>query len=281
MTDIHTAVAVSPVALFNGCSATVNFALRLRSPCKAASHHTDEKQTCHIHLIRVNNSNDSNNSYNNKQPSNINPMSEVESLKQQVADLAALVKKQSQLLTKTGQQVLSLQVESTKHKVSDFNPKNLSGAPRSRHQPSVDTTDFATNEDLVQLVGELQGQLEVLEERGIRRLINSQKKAGEVLAPLLNQDGEEPSFELFPGTLAEFEKLNDEDLVKLARFYELLPPTAAERAKFEEFIEGKSDSPDADVVVKPSDFSKDDLVEAYDKLARFLGLSFRRGDDAW
>jgi hypothetical protein len=204
----------------------------------------------------------------------------VETLRTQLEELSLLVKKQSELLTKTGQQVLTLQVENTKNKVASFNPKNVSRAS-SKHQPTIDTTDFVTNEDLVQLVGELQGQLDVLEERSIRRLINSQKKSGEILAPLLNHDGEEPSVELFPRDLDAFEKLNNEDLVQLARFYELLPPTAEERAKFDEFVEGTSETPDVDVTIKASDFSNDDLVEAYDKLSRFLGLKFRRGEDAW
>lgn len=199
----------------------------------------------------------------------------VESLREQMEELALLVKKQSELLTKTGQQVLTLQVDNTKSKMANFNPKN------SKHQSSVDTSDFATNEDLVQLVGELQGQLELLEERSIRRLINSQKKQGEVLAPLLNHDGDEPPVEIFPGNLYAFEKLGDEELVQLARFYELLPATEAERAKFDEFVEGKSETPDLDVAVKAADFSKDDLTEAFDKLSRFLGLSIRRGQDAW
>lgn len=200
----------------------------------------------------------------------------VESLTEQLKELALLVKKQNEVISKTGEQVLTLQVENTKTRVGHFGSK-----PSAKRSPSIDTSDFATNEDLVQLVGELQGQLDVLEERSIRRLINSKKTGNELLAPLLNQDGEEPPVELFPGTLAEFKDLSDEDLVKLARFYELLPPTAAERAKFEEFVETENAAEVETVEVKPSDFSSEDLIDAYDKLSRFLGLTFRRGEDAW
>jgi len=206
----------------------------------------------------------------------------VEQLTQQVSELSLLVKKQSQLLTKTGEQVLNLQVKSQREGVENFDPKSLSGkASQRKKTPTFDTTDFATNEDLVQLVGELQGQLEVIEERSIRRLVNSQKKQGEVLAPQLNNDGEEPPFELYPKDIDAFSKIDDSTLVQLSRFYEVLPPTEEERAKFEDFVEGKSEKLDTDVKVDASAYSKDDLDEAFDKLARTLGLSVRRTVEAW
>ncbi len=206
----------------------------------------------------------------------------VEQLTQQVNELSLLVKKQSQLLTKTGEQVLHLQVKSQREGVEDFDPKSLSGkASQRRKAPNFDTTDFATNEDIVQLVGELQGQLEVIEERSIRRLVNSQKKTGDVLAPQLNNDGEEPPLELYPKDIEAFTKINDETLVQLARFYEVLPPTEEERAKFEDFVEGKSDNLEAEVKIDASRYSKDDLNEAFDKLARTLGLNVRRTVEAW
>ncbi|CDR39362.1 CYFA0S03e02520g1_1 [Cyberlindnera fabianii] len=207
-------------------------------------------------------------------------MSDVESLTKQIEELKLVVKKQSDLLTKTGEQVLRLQVSSTRGKIDAFDPSSVGGTPKQRRGKQLDTSDFATNEDLVQLVGELQGQLDVLEERAIRRLVNSKKTETELLAPLLSAYGEEPPLELFPRDIAAFEKIGDEDLVKLARFYELLPPTAEERAKFEEFVEGKDSQP-AEVEVTASSFSKDELIEAFDTLSRFLGLSVRRGDDTW
>lgn len=189
----------------------------------------------------------------------------VEQLTQQINDLSLLVKKQSQLLTKTGEQVLTLQVRAQRE--SDNEPKSLSGkVSQRRKQPTFDTTDFATNDDLVQLVGELQGQLEVIEERSIRRLVNSQKKEGDVLAPQLNSDGEEPPLELYPKDIEAFTKINDSDLVKLARFYEVLAPTQEEKAKFEDFVEGKSEKLDTEVAVDPSLYSQDDLNDAFDKL---------------
>lgn len=205
-------------------------------------------------------------------------MSTVEELTQKVADLTILVQKQSQLLSKTGQQVLTLQVDAQRQRVSDFDPKG--GKPT---RSTVDTSDFATNEDIVQLVGELQGQLDILEERSMRRLINSKKGKTEVLALIPNHDGEEPNLEFFPRDIEAFSKIDDNTLVKLARFYEKLPPTKEERAQFEDFVEGKIEKvPDQDdIQVDASSYSPDELIEAFDNVARFIGLDIRRGVDAW
>lgn len=210
-------------------------------------------------------------------------MSSVEELTKQVEELSLIVKKQQTLLQKTGQQVLSLQVDAQKKRVEDFEPTSLSGKGKTTKRVSaLESTDFATNEDLVQLVGELQGQLEILEERSIRRLINSQKKDTENLALVLNHDGEQPPLELFPSNIEEFTKIKDEELVQLARFYELLPPTAEERAQFEDFVEGKTESPEnPDLKITAASYTKEDLVEAFDSIARFIGVKVRRGVDAW
>lgn len=205
-------------------------------------------------------------------------MSTVEELTQKVEELSILAKKQSDLLAKTGEQVLSLQVQNQKTRVSEFGSFRKSKSSFPQH---IDTSDFATNEDLVQLVGELEGQLEILEERSIRRLINSKKKEGETLAPVLNHNGEEPDLSRYPKDIAAFEKIDDETLVNLARFYQLLPPTKEERAKFEELIEAGDPKLEISVDVKPSDFTEDILIDAFDDLARFLGLPSRRGADAW
>ncbi|CCH40853.1 hypothetical protein BN7_387 [Wickerhamomyces ciferrii] len=208
----------------------------------------------------------------------------VEELTNQVNDLTLLVKKQSQLLSKTGEQVLSLQVKSQKESIDNFDPKSLRGSSSrvSKKIPQLDTTDFATNEDLVELVGELQGQLDVIEERSIRRLVNSHKKSTDILAPQLNHDGEEPPLEIYPKNVEEFTKISDSNLVQLARFYEALPPTEAEKREFEAFVEGKSDKvQESSIKVDASSYSKDDLDEAFDKVARLLGLPVRRTVEAW
>lgn len=215
-------------------------------------------------------------------------MTTTQDLETRIQQLEELVSRQSKLLTKTGEQVLSLQVAQTGSKLAAFNPHSLSGSDQvkktSKFQPTSgpESEDFATNEDLVQLVGELQGQFDLLEERSIRRLINSTKQPGENLAPLLNPDGEEPPLELYPKDLDELKSIEDLKLIKLAKFYELLPPTQEERSKFEEYLEGKGENPQLqEIEIKVEDYSKEDLTEAFDNVARFLGVKLRRGENAW
>jgi hypothetical protein len=204
-------------------------------------------------------------------------MPTVEELTKQVEDLTRLVKKQSELLTKTGQQVLELQVEAQRKRVSDFDPK---GGKASRAPARIDTSDVATDEDLIELVGELQGQLEVFEERTIKRLVNSKKGKNDVLALVWNHDMEEPPLEWFPRDIEAFSKIDDDQLVQLARFYEKLPPTQEERAQFEDYAEGKIDKV-VDIKVDPANYTKDQLIEAFDNVARFIGVDIRRGTDNW
>lgn len=209
-------------------------------------------------------------------------MSTVEELTEQLQDLSLLVKKQSEMLAKTGEQVLLLQIQNQKMRVCDFGSSLGKIGGKARLAKSIDTTEFATNDDLVQLVGELQGQLDILEERSIRRLINSQKKDGETLAPILNHNGEEPDLAIYPKDIAALEELDDASLVKLAKFYELLAPTEGERKKFDELVESEDARLDTfEYEVKPEDYSKEELIDAFDDLSRFLGLAARRGTDAW
>ncbi|KAH3673401.1 hypothetical protein WICPIJ_009789 [Wickerhamomyces pijperi] len=215
-------------------------------------------------------------------------MSDIKNLETRIAQLEELVTRQSNIITKTGEQLLSLQVAQTSAKLAAFNPNSLTGGEvkkTSKFQPTAgpEDEDYATNEDLVQLVGELQGQFDLLEERSIRRLINSTKTSGSNLAPLSNPNGEEPPLDLYPKDIEALKNIDDLSLIKLAKFYELLPPTQEERAKFEEYLEGKTtENPEfQEHEVKVEDYSKEDLIEAFDNLARFLGVSLRRGEDAW
>ncbi|KAH3679680.1 hypothetical protein WICMUC_000820 [Wickerhamomyces mucosus] len=215
-------------------------------------------------------------------------MSSIEELQIKIKALEELVAKQTKLISRTGEQVLNLQVQSTSDKVARFNPYSLTGEQPikkpSKFSKHESTEDYATNEDLVQLVGELQGQLDLIEERSIRRLINSNKKPSDNLAPLFNHDGEEPDLSLYPKDIEALIKIEDINLIKLARFYELLPPTQEERSKFEEYLEGKRENPDLEEVekeIKIDDYSKEELIEAFDRLARFIGVDARRGEDVW
>ncbi|SCU86736.1 LAME_0D07448g1_1 [Lachancea meyersii CBS 8951] len=218
---------------------------------------------------------------------------ELSKLKSQVEELQQLVKKQNLLISKTGQSVLEMQVAKQKSDVEDFDSK-YSGFNKSGKSGSSaghnDATDFATNDDLVQLVGELQGQLESIEERSIRRLVNSTKvEKKDYLAPLPNSDGEIPTITegFFPRSLEDFENVSDVDLFKLAKFYELLAPSVKEQEKFEDYLEGKLDNfhindlPEEDIKKELENFSADQLTETFNDVARFLGVKSRRGADIW
>lgn len=213
---------------------------------------------------------------------------ELELLKTQVAELQELVRRQSLLISKTGQNVLELQVSKQRADVDSFGNKASSGSKVSNSQ--VENADLATNEDLVQLVGELQGQLDTIEERSIRRLANSTKTANkEFLSPLPNADGEILLAEanLFPHTLKDFEDVSDISLFKLAKFYELLPPSLKEQEAFEDFLEGKvqdfhiDEIPDEEVQKELKNYSSDQLEDIFNDLARYLGLKLRRGTATW
>lgn len=209
--------------------------------------------------------------------------SELELLKQQVAELQELVKRQSLIISKTGQNVLELQVAKQKAGVEAFGK-----APSSKSQ--LEGADYATNEDLVQLVGELQGQLEAIEERSIRRLVNSTKSdPKDLISPLPNSDAEIPVVGegFFPRSLEEFEKISDVALYKLAKFYELLPPSLKEQEQFEDYLEGKveefhiSEIKDEEVEKELKKYSSDQLEDVFNDVARYLGLKVRKGTSTW
>lgn len=214
--------------------------------------------------------------------------SELDQIKQQIADLQRLVKKQSLIISKTGQNVLEMQVSKQR---SDVNSIGSKGTDSKHGISQLEANDVVTNEDLVQLVGELQGQLDTIEERNVRRLVNSVKaQPTDILAPLPNADAEIPkggSEGVFPTTFNDFEKINDVALFKLAKFYELLPPSLKEQEKFEDFMEGKaeefhiSEMPDEEVEKELKNYSSGQLEDTFNDLARYLGLRVRRGTATW
>ena len=216
---------------------------------------------------------------------------EIELLQKQVPELQDLVKKQSLIISKTGERVLELQLDKQKHDVTDFDSKfSKSISKKSGSATQFDATDFATNEDLVELVKELQGELNFIEERSIRRLVNSLKKDDDdVIAPLPNADGDIPAISdgVFPKSLKEFKDIPDLKLVRLAKFYERLPPTLKEQEDFENFLEGKveafhiNETTDEEISKELEKFSKDELDDAFNDVARYLGLSLRRGTEIW
>lgn len=214
---------------------------------------------------------------------------ELSHLKQQVQELQELVKRQNLLISKTGQSVLELQVSKQRSDIEDLDDKYLPSKGK-KSSSQFDSTDFATNEDLVQLVGELQGQLDTIEERSVRRLVNSTKvDAKDFLAPLPNADGEIPAISdgVFPRSLQDFEKLDNSKLFRLSKFYELLPPSLKEQEKFEDFLEGKvenfhiNETTEEDVEKELENYSEEQLTDIFNDLARYLGIKTRRGTDVW
>lgn len=211
---------------------------------------------------------------------------ELDILKQQVAELQELVKRQSLIISKTGQNVLELQVSKQRSDVNSF------GKPAATKSSvaQLESADYATNEDLVQLVGELQGQLETIEERSIRRLVNySKTDSKDLLSPLPNADAEIPVVGdgLFPRSLGDFENLSNVALFRLAKFYELMPPSLKEQEHFENFLEGKveefhiSELKDEEVKKELEKYSSDQLEDIFNDVARYLGLKVRRGTATW
>ena len=117
----------------------------------------------------------------------------IKDLVAQVESLTAKVKKQSQVITQTGQQVLEIQLAAQKQKIQDIpDPQAIlnGGAGNLKQVEAIEEADYAINEDIFQLVGELQGQLDLLEERSIRRGINLTKtNANDLLAPFPDSYG--------------------------------------------------------------------------------------------
>lgn len=212
-------------------------------------------------------------------------MATIEELSQKVNDLTALVQRQANLLTKTGQQVLDLQVKDTRSKLDRIPSLSANQTLRNqaRSDQALDTTEFATNEDIVQLVGELQGQLEFLEDRSIRRLFNATKtEKTDRLAAVPNTDGDLPSE--FPKSLEEFSGISVEKVIELMHFYDILPQTKQDQERLALFMEGKISNPNqgaAAHVPTKNDFSEAEFDAMFDDLARYLGLQERRSAGAW
>lgn len=186
------------------------------------------------------------------------------SLQEQLDDVKAQLAKQGTIVAKTAQQLLSMQVSSTKKQLDAIPPP-----------PVVDSTDYATNEDLVQLVGELQGQLNLLEQKSILRTVNShQKNDTDIVLPLPNLDGDMPDSVIFPHAIIDFKALSDDTVLNLCKFYQLLPVTLEERAAMQAFVEGKTATPHvAEFDPAADEYPPETIDELYTQLVRFIGIS--------
>lgn len=186
-------------------------------------------------------------------------MADVNELSKRLDALTAFVEKQAKMIGKTGEQLVSMQVQ---------NVKQLMGGNQN-----VDMEDYVTNDDIVQLVGELQGQLDSLEERTTRRMFNCHldvEKDEGTLAPITNKDGDEPG-DSFPKTVGEFKKLDKKSIVQLSRFYELV------KQEIPENYEPGSEAESEDDFWKRMETLSDKEVDGlHDELSRFLGLRVRK-----
>lgn len=190
-------------------------------------------------------------------------------LQVQIDGLKNMVAKQRKVITETAEQVLRIQVNDTKQKMNNIRVPDITGS-------SNDSTNFATNEDLVQLVGELQGQLNILEQKSMIRILNASKKNdGDELVKLPNFDGEYPLDTLFPKNLEALIDLSDDSLVELCKFYQLMPVTLEEEARMQAFVEGKINSPNdhlSDFEPPADDYPAGLMDDLFNELTKFLGV---------
>lgn len=202
-------------------------------------------------------------------------MPTVEELETQVRELRDLVQKQQGMLAKTGQQVLELGISRQKQNISELDSKNKDLRAAAKLDPE-DKPDTLTQDDVVQLVGELQGQLDLLDERGMLRISNSQARAQQSIDAVPNAVGDLP--EQFPSTYEEFEKLEDSDILELAKFYELVAPGVTEVKAMLAEAEVPLHSAEAKEAIENAERSEKEINVAtcFNSLAKYLGLSARK-----
>ncbi|ANB14329.1 Mrp8p [Sugiyamaella lignohabitans] len=156
------------------------------------------------------------------------------------------------------------------------------GAGRSGGQGG--SNDAITSEDIVDLVTELQGQLDMLDERSVRRTANAFVAAeSDPIAPLPGRDGEFPAeTESFPATLGEFKALDTSQVEFWLKWYELLPPDEEELAQLLDRAGATLEDvgQPASTAPKPEP-SIDETNANFDSLARFLGIRARRTKGVW
>lgn len=189
-------------------------------------------------------------------------MSEVQDLSKRVDALTAYVEKQAKMIGKTGEQLVAMQVKNVKELMAGGGSK-------------IDMEDYITNDDIVQLVGELQGQLDALEERTTRRMFNchlSVENDDGLIAPITNQDGETP-LELLPKTVGEFKSLDKKSIVQLCHFYEVIKEVLPEN--FQPGNENNGETEEA-FWKRMENLSAKEVDEYHDELARYLGLRVRK-----
>lgn len=205
----------------------------------------------------------------------------ISQLQQQVSQLTFLVEKQNKLILSTGERLMALEVKQQKKNISKLNGSSKTNDDSSSDEDDDD--DYARNEDLIQLVGELQGQLLNLDYKSVNRVNNSSVKDADPLALILNADGEEPPQDVdYPKTKSELSTFTDIQIFKLALFYELVPPIVLHESdesldkKLKELSvdENQEDSLQRHMNVLLT--SQKDKDELFNNVAAYLGVTTRK-----
>lgn len=188
------------------------------------------------------------------------------------------------MIAQTGKQLMEMQLSDVKKRMALMD---------SSPQQKINVEDFATNEDIVQLVCELQGQLDFMEDRSIARTFNSHltktSADTEKIAPLCNRDGTlAPGY--FPQTVADLNSIDSADLLRLSEFYELIVENETD-PEMEAIIKSDTLTPeDAQKIMNTSlgqklleqrleEMTPDDVTELFDAFARFIGVRIRKVSD--
>lgn len=211
-------------------------------------------------------------------------------IKEQLTKLTNQVQKNSKAIAQTGQLVLDLQLQDQRRDIAQLSLKDselkqdagLVGNIESKASKKEHISESITQDDIVELVNELQGQLDILDERSVRRTSNAfVADDKDLIAPIPGRDGQYPSdAEKFPKNLREFKDLDDVTLEYWLRWYELLPPDENELAQ----IFGKLGTSMEELGVekpKSKGLTQEEADERYDTLARFIGLRNRRTPGVW
>lgn len=202
----------------------------------------------------------------------------LESLQGQVDQLTKLVEKQNKIILSTGEKLMQMQVEQQKAKHKDLETSKSSIVESS--------DDFVTNEDIVQLVGELQGQLLALDYKSFARVANSNKGIKEPLEIVPNHDGEFPAEKIYPLNKLDFKTFSDTKVFVLAKFYELIPDfrdAEVDEICLKHFNELSISPAETELLTKEAELwlpEKSNRSDLYNKLAIYLGVETRKEKEA-
>jgi hypothetical protein len=209
----------------------------------------------------------------------------LKSLQEEIEVLKLQLKKTTHLVAETGTQLLALQVEKNRGNLENLRV-NTSASPKPVSQLIEEDPELAnalTSEDVVDLVAELQGQLDILDERSVRRTANAFcTEDSQPIAPLPGRDGELPEeSENFPRTLQEFKELPPERLQYWLKWYEILPPDEEEMKEILKRVGTSIEEVGYQAENDKQELSPQELDAYFDDFARFMGLRTRKSANVW